>query len=209
MCPSVGVVFPGQVFPISESACGVGRVLRFCHEHRLELGMVFVSGLGGHTLANVGTLASLVGPPVSTGQSQMEMYVAGQHRFHIHQIHQDQPFLEATVSLWPWVEEPQPEWALVESVGWYLRRYVEALSNVLPPVLLPDLLPLGASTLGILGAGLLQLPAPDKQRLLEVPTARALLSSVLEYLRVYVPMAERLAEMPSAVPAFDEYVLLN
>lgn len=207
--PSSEVIFPGQLFAVPVGMRVVDAILRHCHERQCGVGVVYVAGDEGRTIATVGTLANLVDPGLSLKASQAEAYVAGQHRFRIHQIHQDQPFLEATVSMWPWVEEPPPDWALVEGVGWYLSRYVEALSSVLPPVLLPDALPPGASTLGVLGAGLLQIPGADKQRLLETPTTRALMASVLDYMRVYVPMAERLAEMPSAVPELDEYVLLN
>lgn len=206
--PSETVIFPGQILPIPERTHDVGRILCFCREQRRALGIVSVSGTGSYTLAGVGMLATLVNPPPASGPG-MEAYVAGRHRFRIHQIHQDRPFLEATISLWPWIEEPQPEWALLENVGWYLQRYIAALSDVLPPVLLPDLLPPGASALGVISAGLLQLPAADRQRLLEVPTVRALLSSVLAYLRVYVPLTERLAAMPSEVSALDVYVSLN
>ena len=209
VCPSAEVVFPGQIISVSERVYDVDRVLRFCREQRLVLGVVAVSGRNGHTLADVGTLVNLVEPATFAGSGPWETYVAGRQRFRIQQIHQDQVFLEATVSLWPWVEEPRPEWVLVENVGRYLLRYIKALSAVLPPVLLPDLLPPGASALGIISAGLLQLPAADKQRLLEIPTVHALLAAVLEYLRVYVPLTERLAKMPSAVPALDAYVLLN
>ena len=208
--PSSEVIFPGQLFAVPRGIRVIDAIFRHCHEHQRGLGVVFVSGTEGRTIANVGTLANLVDPGLSLDRTdQAETYVAGQYRFRIHQIHQDHAFLEATVSVWPWIEEPPPDWALVESVGWYLGRYVEALSNVLPPVLLPDALPPGASTLGILSAGLLQIPNDAKQRLLETPTTCALMASVLDYMRVYVPLAERLAEMPAVVPKLDEYAILN
>ena len=63
--------------------------------------------------------------------------------------------------------------------------------------------------MGVLGAALLPLPSADKQRLLEMPTAKVLLSEVLDYMRIYVPLAERLADMLPKVAAFHERVSLN
>ncbi len=207
--PSADVVFPGQLFPIFAETRGVDWILRFCREQRQPLGMIFVPDIGGHTLAGVGTLAYLLDDIPQKVQDFSNIVVVGQYRFQILQIHQDQVYLEATVQLWPWIEEPRPGWMLVEQVGNYLRRYVQALSNTLPAALLPEVLPPGVSTLGVLSAALLPLPSADRQRLLEIPTAKGLLSTVLDYMRIYVPLAERLADMPPKVAALHERVSLN
>ena len=207
--PNADVVFPGQLSPVFAEARGVDCMLRYCREQRQPLGMVFVPDANGRTLAGVGTLAYLLEDIAQKPQDFANLFVVGQYRFQILQIHQDQSYLEATVELWPWVEEPRPGWLLVERLGGYLRRYVQALSNVLPSTLLPEVLQPGVSTLGVLGAALLPLPAADKQRLLEMPTAKVLLSEVVDYMRVYVPLAERLAKMPPRVVASHEYISFN
>lgn len=207
--PSADVIFPGQLFPIFAETRGVDLMLRYCCEQRQPLGMAFVPDAAGHTLASVGTLAYLLDDISQRVYNFANTVVVGQYRFQILHIHQDEVYLEATIQLWPWLEDPRPGWMLVEQVGNYLRRYVQALSNTLPAALLPEVLPPGVSTLGVLGAALLPLPAADRQRLLEVPTAKGLLSKVLDYMRIYVPLAERLAHIPPQVAAFHERVSLN
>lgn len=207
--PSGEVIFPGQLIRLSDEAWGMEQMLSYCREHRQPIGLVLASGPQGHTLADVGTLAYLMDGFPDSNPDMLDTLVVAQYRFRMLQIHQDQAFLEATVQLWPWVEEPRPDWRTVEQLGIYLRRFVAALSNVLPPILLPEILSPTASTLGVLGAALLQLPAKDKQRLLELPTAQTLLVTVLDYMRIYVPIAERLAKIPAEVPVLDEYISLN
>ncbi|HDQ72699.1 MAG TPA: hypothetical protein ENN19_11480 [Chloroflexi bacterium] len=206
--PSPEIVFPGQLYPIFPDKQGVDWLLRVCREQRQPLGVVWVSDVTCGAVANVGTLAYLLDDIPGNGRDFANALVVGQYRFQMLQIHQDQIYLEATVQLWPWIEEPRPDWMLVEQVGHYLRRYVEALASVWPAALLPEILRPGVSTLGVLGAALLPLAAEEKQRLLEMPTARGLLSAVLDYMRVYVPLAERLATMsPKAM--LHERVSLN
>jgi Lon protease-like protein len=206
--PSPEVVFPGQLHPIFADTRGVDWMLRTCREQRQPLGIVWVTDVTRGAVANVGTLAYLLDDVPEKDRDFTNALVVGQYRFQMLQIHQDQVYLEATVQLWPWVEEPRPGWLLVEQIGHYLRRYVEALASVWPAALLPEVLPPGASTLGVLGAALLPLAVEEKQRLLEVPTALGLLSAVVDHMRVYVPLAERLAAMsPKAM--LHERVSLN
>lgn len=205
--PSSEAVFPGQLFPIFAETQRVDWLLRVCREQRQPLGVAWAADVHG-AVANVGTLAYLLDDISGKGCGFTNALVVGQYRFQMLQIHQDQVYLEATVQLWPWVEEPRPGWILVEQVGQYLRRYVEALATVWPAALLPEVLAPGVSTLGVLGAALLPLAATKKQRLLEMPTALSLLSAVLDYMRVYVPLSERLAKMsPQAMP--HERISLN
>jgi len=206
--PSQEIVFPGQLFPIFAETQGVDWLLRVCREQRQPLGVVWVSDVTCGVVANVGTLAYLLDDMPGRGHGLANALVVGQYRFQMLQIHQDQIYLEATVQLWPWVEEPRPAWTLVEQMGQYLRRYVEALASVWPAALLPEVLHPGVSTLGVLGAALLPLAAEKKQRLLEIPTAQGLLSAVIDYMRLYVPLAERLATM-SPEPMLHERVSLN
>lgn len=206
--PSQEIIFPGQLYPIFADTQGGDLLLRLCREQRQPLGVVWVSDGTYGAMANVGTLAYLLDDVPGLERDFASALVVGQYRFQILQIHQDHVYLEATVQLWPWVEEPRPGWMLVEQVGHYLRRYVEALASVWPAALLPEVLQPGVSTLGVLGAALLPLAAGEKQRLLETPTARGLLTAVLGYMRVYVPLAERLATM-SPEPMLHERISLN
>ena len=206
--PSQEIIFPGQLYPIFGDTQRVDWLLRVCREQRQPLGVVWGSDVTCGAVANVGTLAYLLDDIPGRGRDFADALVVGQYRFQMLQIHQDHIYLEATVQLWPWVEEPRPGWMLVEQVGHYLRRYVEALASVWPAALLPEVLQPGVSTLGVLGAALLPLAGEEKQRLLETPTAFGLLTAVLDYMRVYVPLAERLATM-SPEPMLHERVSLN
>lgn len=206
--PSQEIIFPGQLHPVFANTQGGDWLLRVCREQRQPLGVVWVSDVTCGAVAKVGTLAYLLDDMPGRERDFAGALVVGQYRFQMLQIHQDQLYLEATVQLWPWIEEPRPGWMLVEQVGHYLRRYVEALARVWPAALLPEVLQPGVATLGVLGAALLPLAAGEKQRLLETPTARGLLTAVRDYMRVYVPLAERLATM-SPEPMLHERISLN
>ena len=202
--PSEQVIFPGQVMPLPARDQRLPRILRFCREKRRQLGVVYVPDERGHALARVGTLAHLIveGGPETNGEAQL---VVGSARFKILQLHQDRTFLEATVRVWPWREQPEPPWAL----GDYLHRYARAFSDLMPPALIPDLLKPDAATLGVLAAAILHLSPSDKQALLELPSAEALLCAVQQYLRLHVPLAEQLASMPPPGDGVHERILMN
>lgn len=196
--PSSQVIFPGQLLVLSDPQSVRQAVLRVCRDKRMPLGVVWASGEQGNTLARVGTLVYLLKP--QPGLLGAEELVVGQSRFRILQIHQDHAYLESTVQIWPWLEEPRPAWTLVEQLGQYLRRYVNAWAEAIPSILMPEMLEANSATLGVLGGALLQLPMSEKQRLLEIPTAQVLLSMVLKYMRIHVPLTERLAAMRPHVP---------
>ncbi len=202
--PGADVVFPGQLYPISIKSTGARQMVRFCRELRYPLGVVFAPPTSGSNLARIGTLAYLMEPKSRATTVSSNVLVVGQTRFRIQQLHYDRAYLEATVQAWPWIQEPRPEWYLVEQLGGYLHRYIAALSDILPPTLLPEMLISHTATLGVLGAALLQIPPQQKQSLLSMPTSRALLIAVLRYMRVYVPIAERLATMePERQQAYE------
>jgi len=207
--PSVEVIFPGQLLVLQPMDAATVQLVRFCREYHRPLGVVLISGAQGHTVARVGTLARILGSVQNAELGDTHIVVVGRSRFQMLQMHYDRAYLEATVRQWPWLAEPRPEWSVIEQVGDYLRRYVEALSDVLPPALLPEALLPDTAALGVLGAALLQLSAEDKQNLLEVPATCMLLKEVLRYMRAYVPMAERLATMPPPMIAPHEQISLN
>ncbi len=207
--PSEQVIFPGQILPLFAQDHLLPRILRFCREQRSQLGVVYVPGERGHDLARVGTLSHLLSIEGAAEFPEAAQFVVGSGRFKILQLHQDRAFLEATVRLWPWREEPEPSWSLVQRVGDYLHRYAQAISELMPPALMPDLLKSDTSTLGVLAAAILHLSAVEKQVLLELPSSDALLQAVLRYLRLYVPLAEQLAAMPPPGADVHERILLN
>jgi hypothetical protein len=74
---------------------------------------------------------------------------------------------------------------------------------------MPDLLEPEPSALGVLAAAILPIAEMEKQTLLELPSAEALLHAVLRYLRLHVPLAEQLAAMPPPEAGVYERILLN
>jgi Lon protease-like protein len=207
--PSEQVLFPGQILPLTGEVDQLPRMLRFCQEQRRQLGVVYIPGERGHALARVGTLSHLLSIEETEDWPGDAQLVVGSGRFKILQLHQDRAFLEATIQLWPWREEPEPSWRMVECVGDYLHRYAQAISDLMPPALMPDLLKPDTATLGVLAAALLHISAADKEVLLELPSSEALLRAVLRHLRLHVPLAERLASMPPPGAGVYERILLN
>jgi Lon protease-like protein len=215
--PSDQVIFPGQVFPLYDEVGTYGhgepealtQMIDYCHRHKRPLGIVYIPDRRGYALARIGTMADLVDSVDTSYQAGGYPVVVGKARFRMLQIHQDHSFLEATVELYPWQEKPVPPWDLIENVGAYLRRYTKVMSNLLPPALMPEILSPSADTLGALSAAVLQLPETERQRLLELNTTYDLLQDVLRHLRLYVPIAERVAEMPPTIPEACERILMN
>lgn len=215
--PSDQVIFPGQVFPLYDEVGTYGhgepealsQMIGYSRRHQRPLGVVYIPDRRGYALARIGTLAHLVDGTETSFQADGYPVVVGKSRFKMMQIHQDHDFLEATVKVYPWNDNPTPSWDLIENVGAYLRRYTKVMSELLPPALMPEILAPSAETLGALSAAILQLPETERQHLLELDTTFDLLTGVLNHLRLYVPLAERVARMPPAVPESCERVLMN
>jgi len=215
--PSDQVIFPGQVFPLYDEVGtygygdpeALGQMISYCRKQQRPLGIVFIPDRRGYALARIGTVARLVDATETLFQADGYPVVVGKARFKMLQIHHDHKFLEATVKLYPWNQNPTPPWDLIENVGAYLRRYTKAMSDLLPPALMPEILSPSAATLGALSAAILQLPEIERQRLLELNSTHDLLLGVLKHLRLYVPIAERVAAMPPSVPEAYERILMN
>ncbi len=215
--PSDQVIFPGQVFPLYDEVGtygygdpeAFGQMISYCRKQHRPLGIVFIPDRRGYALARIGTVARLVDATETLFQADGYPVVVGKARFRMLQIHHDRKFLEATVKLYPWSQNPTPPWDLIENVGAYLRRYTKAMSDLLPPALMPEILSPSAATLGALSAAILQLPEIERQRLLELNSTHDLLLGVLKHLRLYVPLAERAAAMPPSVPEAYERILMN
>jgi Lon protease-like protein len=215
--PSDQVIFPGQVFPLYDEIGTYGHgepealseMISYCRKQQRPLGIVYIPDRRGYALARIGTLANLIDATEATFQADGYPVVVGKERFKMIQIHHDRNFLEATVKRFPWSENPAPSWDLIENVGMYLRRYTKVMSELLPPALMPEILAPSAATLGALSAAILQLPENERQRLLELNTTHDLLEGVLKHMRLYVPLAERVANMPPSIPEACERILMN
>ncbi len=215
--PSDQVIFPGQVFPLYDEVGTYGygepealkQMMHHCRTQHRPLGIVFIPDKRGYALARIGTIAHIVDASETSFQADGYPVVVGSARFRMLQIHHDHKYLEATVAVYPWEQTPAPPWDLIENVGSYLRRYTKAMSDLLPPVLMPEILEPSAATLGSLSAAILQLPENERQRLLELNSTYDLLLGVLKHLRLYVPLAERAATMPPSVPEAYERILMN
>ncbi len=192
--PGSEVIFPGQLAVSQESEAGHAAVSAVCHrEHCLALALP-ARRAGMPEVASIGTLVEFIDGgrlfPHDVGH-----VLLGRARCRLVSLHKDAPFLEATVTLWPWSDRPEPSPQLITQVGQYLRRYIAAFSELMPPALMPDVLDYGVATLGVVAAAALPLPAQEKLYLLMLETANELLRAVLRHLRLQVPLAERLASM--------------
>ena len=180
LLPLHTVLFPGQPIPLHVSDPLYQRLVVRSFEESTNVGVVLIrEGLEKEGLVipyTVGTVARITfyqQSEIGLGQ----LVAVGQHRFRILDLVNFKPPLEALVSLWPWSPEPAPSQRLMDTVGEWLRRYVAALADVVPPVLEPEALPQDAAALGVLAAVILQVSLSEKQALLETPTAVALVRS--------------------------------
>jgi Lon protease-like protein len=188
------VLFPGGMLPLHIFEERYKRMIRRCINLHEPFGVVLIRDgfeVGGSALPyDVGTTAAIKGA-VRFDNGQMFISAEGQARFRIRQTLQEEPYLIALVEL---IEEAADDDHRVQA-GYLLQlydRYRAAMASAtgLPPALVD--LPGDPVALSFQLSGLLQVPHPSKQELLEAELEtrlEALIAALADELRFLPPPA--------------------
>jgi len=181
------VLFPGQTLPLHIFEPRYRQMIANCLEGDRTFGVALIAEgaeVGGPAVPHsVGTTA-MIQDVEHLADGRMNLLTVGHARFRINALDADaEPYLIGHVVPWPWDDRTPPETATSERVGERLQQYVDLLSRASDTDIKLDPLPQHPSVLAALTAVILQIPAEQKQTLLEMPSVNDLLYRLDQLLR--------------------------
>lgn len=173
------VLFPGMVLPLHIFEERYKLMVNRCLDEERPFG-VLLAGEGGDprgTSYRVGTTTTIA--RVSRlDDGRMNIVTIGGERFRLLDIRRDGPYLVGTAQPWPLGGERESEArAQVEPVRRQFRRYLDMLDEAEGHKISINIVPTDPHALALLVAIALQVPKPQKQRLLEQATIPEMLAS--------------------------------
>ncbi len=176
------VLFPGMPLPLHIFESRYKQMINFCLERDKQFGVVLIRH-GSEALGplaephSIGCTARILEvKPLNEGR--MNITTIGEHRFRIHAVNRDLPFLVGEVELNPpMVEDTETLLPVTKRLTLKVRQYIDLLNEIDDVQLDPDNLPIDPLTLAHYAATLLQMPPTEKQELLEYESAFDLLNS--------------------------------
>lgn len=165
------VLFPGMVLPLHIFEMRYREMIGRCIDERIPFGVVLIDegqevGMAARP-HKVGTAARIVRKE-RTEDGRLNITTVGTQRFRILELHHNHSYLTASVAQYPIVNGATKRAAeLAQRVRPQVIDYVELLSKASDSNLRLERLPEDPLTLAFLIAIALQVPAPDKQKLLE------------------------------------------
>ena len=158
------------------------QMIKLCMEEDKQFGVVLIH----HGSEALGPLAE----PHSIGctariqevqtleEGRLNITTIGEHRFRMHSLYDDNPYLVGEVELYPFAEgDPDQLVPAANQLASKVRRYIDLLNELEQVELDPVNLPLDPLTLSHYAATLLQMPPGEKQGLLESPSVLDLVNS--------------------------------
>jgi Lon protease-like protein len=173
------VLFPGMVLPLHIFEERYKLMVNRCLDEERPFG-VLLAGEGGDargTPHRVGTTTTIA--RVSRlDDGRMNLVTIGGERFRLLDIRHDGPYLVGTAQPWPLGGESDSDArGQVEPVRRHFRRYLDMLDQAEGHKISINLVPADPHALALLVAIALQVPKPQKQRLLEQATIPEMLAS--------------------------------
>jgi uncharacterized protein len=179
--PLSTVLFPGMLLPLHIFEERYKIMVHHCLTHNEPFGVVFIRDgheVGGNAdIVDVGTTAHITNVN-HMEDGRMNITTVGISRFKVQGLDPiKEPYLTGTVENFP-LDEGNPESVRDETryIQPLLAKYLSILAKVSKAPTNIDHFPKDASTLAYLTAIILQMPLPEKQSLLAIP-------SLLEMLR--------------------------
>lgn len=202
--PLNSVLFPGMPISLHIFEERYKQMINRCLGEKLPFGVVLIEhGLEAHgPLARphpVGCTAHIT-QMETLHQGRMNLVAVGETRFRIQRLYPDKyPYLTGDVTFDP-LPEGDAETLIAEArhLRIWVGRYLEALGR---PERLPftvDQLPDDPLVFAYLAATLLQMPAGQKQPLLEAPDAVSLVTSLSHLYRREIALVRALSQPPHA-----------
>lgn len=175
------VLFPGMVLPLHIFEERYKLMINRCLEESRPFGVVLIrEGQevgGGAEPYRVGT-TSVIAAVTHTDDGRMNIITIGTQRFRLRSLRSSLPYLVGDAEPWPLAGIEAGEVAdLVEPMHAMLRQYMSLLTMAQGHKINLDQVPDDPQSLAWLVAIVLQIPMEEKQRLLDRPTARAVLTA--------------------------------
>lgn len=173
------VLFPGMVLPLHIFEERYKLMINRCLEEERPFGVLLIrQGREAGEVAvphNVGTTTIIAGVN-RFDDGRMNIVTIGSERFRLRSLHHGQPYLVGDAEPWPLIgaatERAREQ---VGSVRALFQHYLSLLAQAQGQKIEIDEVPVEPRTLALLVAISLQLPMPQKQRLLDQPTVSQML----------------------------------
>lgn len=177
--PMNTVLFPGMVLSLHIFEERYKLMINRCLEEERSFGVLLIregKEVGGSAVPyEVGTTTTIAGLSRLEG-GRMDIVTIGTERFRLRSLRHDQPYLVGETEPWPLTgansEQAQNQVGPVRAL---LRQYMSLLAQAQGHKIDIDEMPDDPRTLALATAMILQLPLPQKQRLLDQPTVPHLL----------------------------------
>lgn len=180
------VLFPGQMVPLHIFEPRYRLMIEQCEKDKSPFGVVLIrqdTPADAPTVPHtVGTTARLMNVD-RLPDGRMNIVVAGETRFRILELYDDQPYLTGDVVIWPWTADNLVRLLTpIHEVRQGLERYLALLARSLGDLVEVGNIPVHPLTLACLAAIALQISPNEKQNLLAEPTIGALLEKEIALL---------------------------
>lgn len=176
------VLFPGMHLPLHIFESRYKQMINLCMEEDKQFGVVLIHR-GSEALGPlaephfIGCTARIL-EVQPLGEGRLNITTIGEHRFRIHSLCDDNPYLVGEVELYPFAgSDPDQLLPAAKQLASKVRRYIDLLNEIEQVELDPENLPQNPLTLSHYAAALLQMPPDEKQSLLESPSVLELVNS--------------------------------
>jgi Lon protease-like protein len=180
------VLFPGQALPLHIFEPRYREMVADCLASDQTFGVVLIRKgpeVGETAIPHkVGTTA-VIQEVERLPDGRMNILTLGQERFRLESYDDNKSYLVGRITPWPWDTTLLPEGSVRRGVQRHLERYIDLLSQISASEFELDQPPQDLTSLAVLAAVILQLPADQKQRLLEIPSLDGLLRHLHGLLR--------------------------
>lgn len=172
--PMNTVLFPGMVLSLHIFEERYKLMINRCLEQERSFGVLLIregKEVGGSAVPyDVGTTTAIAGLS-RLEDGRMDIVTIGTERFRLRSLRHDQPYLVGEAEPWPLTgASSQQAQNQVGPVRALLRQYMSLLAQAQGHKIDIDEMPDDPRTLALVAAMVLQLPLPQKQRLLRQPT---------------------------------------
>jgi Lon protease-like protein len=175
------VLFPGMMLPLHIFEERYKVMVNHCLAESRPFGVVLIregQEVGGGAVPHEVGTTSVIAAVTHTDDGRMNIITIGSQRFRLRSLRSSAPYLVGDAEPWPLAGVKAGEVQdLVEPMHAMLRQYMSLLTMAQGHKINVDQVPDDPQSLAWLVAIVLQIPMAEKQRLLDRPTARAVLAA--------------------------------
>jgi Lon protease-like protein len=167
------VLFPGVLLPLHIFEERYKLMIQDCLDEDRPFGVLLIregKEVGGSAMPHTVGTTALIASVTRLEEGQMDVITIGHERFRLRAVGRDKPYLTGNAEPWP-IASGDTEWAhaQVGPMRALLRQYLGLLAQAQGHSIKIEDVPDDPRTLALLIAVTLQVPMPEKQRLLSQP----------------------------------------